>query len=135
MIHTDLWFNKLSQMKASSGKSFAQVIKTNPNTSVSLPKEFKNLPKSVQNEVLYKIIYDGYLQRELKASTRLKALNDMQIPSDFCYDSLPSLRVESREKLSHIKPSTLGQASRISGVNPSDISVLHIYLQRFNTIK
>ena len=134
-IHTDTWFNKLSQMKANSGKSFAQVIKTNPNTSVPLPKEFENLPKSVQNEVFYKIIYDGYLQRELKASMRLNALNEMQIPSDFCYESLPGLRAESREKLSHVKPSTLGQASRISGVNPSDISVLHIYLERFNTTK
>lgn len=130
---TSSWFNKLSQTKVNSEKTFAQVIKTDPSTNIPLPKEFENLPQSVQDEVIYKIIYDGYLQRELKAAAHINSLNEMQIPSEFCYDNLPGLRVESREKLSLIRPCTLGQASRISGVNPSDISVLHIYLERFNS--
>jgi tRNA uridine 5-carboxymethylaminomethyl modification enzyme len=132
---TTTWFNKLSQTKANCDKSFAQVIKTDPSTNISLPKEFENLPQSVRDEVFYKVIYDGYLQRELKAATRINSLKEMQIPSEFCYDNLPGLRVESREKLSLIRPSTLGQASRISGVNPSDITILHIYLERFNSTR
>ena len=132
---TTIWFDKLSQTKANCDKSFAQVIKTDPSTNISLPKEFENLPQSVRDEVFYKVIYDGYLQRELKAATRINSLKEMQIPSEFCYDNLPGLRVESREKLSLIRPSTLGQASRISGVNPSDITILHIYLERFNSTR
>jgi len=54
----------------------------------------------------------------------------MSIPKDFQYNDLPGLRTECKEKLSLIRPDTLGQASRVSGVNPADVSIIHIYLQR-----
>lgn len=125
-----LWINKLFKLKFSSGKTFAQVIKSDHLANPEFPSEFLSLPNCVKEEVLYRIIYDGYLQRELKASARLKSADNMIIPSNFSFKDLPGLRTECVEKLSTIKPSTLGQASRISGVNPSDISILHIYLER-----
>ena len=88
-----------------------------------------------KEELLYRIVYDGYLQREVKAAQRLHTANNMVIPDDFSFKSLPSLRNECIEKLTEIKPNTLGQASRISGVNPADISILHIYLERYNKEK
>ena len=100
--------------------------------SNELPTNFLALPKTVQSEVLYKIEYDGYLQREIKAANRIKLADKLVIPPNFNFN-LPGLRTESIENLTRIKPSTLGQASRISGINPSDISILHIYLNKENS--
>ena len=124
------WFDKLSKEKSPSGKTFFQEIKSNREFHTHLPCEFKSLSNTVKDEVLYKIFYDGYLQREIKAANRLISANEMEIPSNFDFKNLPGLRNECIEKLLQIKPSTLGQASRISGVNPSDVSILHIYLLR-----
>ncbi len=81
-----------------------------------------------QAEILMK--YEGYIQRESDMAEKLSRLEHIQLDSDFNYHQLSSLSMEAREKLSRIKPRTLGQASRISGVNPSDISVLLVYLGR-----
>lgn len=74
--------------------------------------------------------YEGYIQRESEMADKLSRLEHIQLDSDFNYKQLTSLSMEAREKLSRIRPLTLGQASRISGVNPSDISVLLVYLGR-----
>ena len=81
-----------------------------------------------QAEILMK--YEGYIQREFELAENISRLDNVTLESDFDYYQLTSLSLEAREKLSKIKPSTLGQASRISGINPSDISVLMIYLGR-----
>ncbi|MCX6310243.1 MAG: tRNA uridine-5-carboxymethylaminomethyl(34) synthesis enzyme MnmG [Bacteroidetes bacterium] len=81
-----------------------------------------------QAEILMK--YEGYIQREFELAEKISRLDNVTLESDFDYCQLTSLSLEAREKLSKIKPSTLGQASRISGINPSDISVLMIYLGR-----
>ncbi len=81
-----------------------------------------------QAEILMK--YEGYIQREFELAEKISRLDNVTLESDFDYYQLTSLSLEAREKLSKIKPSTLGQASRISGINPSDISVLMIYLGR-----
>ncbi len=125
------WFEKLSKLKGPSGKTFTQELKSKSNHYETLPADFQSLPKSVTDEVIYRILYDGYLQREINSAKILKSCNGMNIPNDFQYNDLPGLRKESIEKLSQIKPTTLGQASRISGVNPSDITVLQIYINRF----
>ena len=125
------WINVLSKSKSSNGKTFSQNIKTHCSTEIDLPEDFTSNPRVVYDEVLYRIIYDGYLQREQKAAFRVNAAENMQIPDDFNYQNLPGLRKESTEVLSKIRPSTIGQASRISGVNPSDITILHIYLERY----
>jgi tRNA uridine 5-carboxymethylaminomethyl modification enzyme len=79
-------------------------------------------------EILMK--YEGYLQKEQETAEKLTRLESMHLKDDFNYQALVSLSLEAREKLSKIKPSTIGQASRISGVSPSDISVLMVYLGR-----
>ena len=123
------WVCKLSKIKASDGKSLSHHIKSKTLCINEFPTDFLSLPKTVQEEVLYRIEYDGYLQREIKAAKRIKLSDQLHIPCDFNYD-LPGLRKESVENLTRVKPSTLGQASRISGINPSDISILHIYLNK-----
>ncbi len=73
--------------------------------------------------------YEGYIKRELKKIEKVKEKEDMNIPEDLDYESVPHIRAESREKLSDVQPSTLGQARRISGVSPADIRMLLVYLQ------
>lgn len=81
-----------------------------------------------QAEILLK--YEGYLQREQEMADKQNRLEDVKIPIDMNFHSMPSLSIESREKLSKIRPVTIGQASRVSGVSPSDISVILIHLGR-----
>ena len=79
-------------------------------------------------EILIK--YEGYINKEKEIAEKLSKFDDMPLKPDFDYLSLPSLSTEARQKLTRIKPSTIGQASRISGISPSDISVLLVFLGR-----
>lgn len=81
-----------------------------------------------QAEILMK--YEGYIEREKENAEKLKRLEELKIRADFNYDNVSSLSAEAREKLMKIKPATVGQASRISGINPSDISILLVYMGR-----
>ena len=126
----DFWSLQLSKLKGSTGLSFAQEIKSKGEGACIFPPDFNVLCPTVKEQVVYNILYDGYLQRELKAAHRLSSIDDIPIPTSFDFQNLPGLRNECIEKLSSIRPSNLGQASRISGVNPSDISILQIYLDR-----
>jgi tRNA uridine 5-carboxymethylaminomethyl modification enzyme len=86
-------------------------------------------PESIeQAEILMK--YEGYISKEYEMAEKIQRLEEIKLHEDFDYDRLTSLSLEAREKLSKIKPNTIGQASRISGVNPSDISILLVYLGR-----
>jgi tRNA uridine 5-carboxymethylaminomethyl modification enzyme len=82
----------------------------------------------VQAEIQIK--YDGYISREQENALKLNRLEEVKIPPHTDYSSLSSLSAEAVEKLSEIKPITIGQASRISGVSPSDVSILLVYLGR-----
>ena len=84
----------------------------------------------VQEQVLINVKYETYIDREKRMADKISSLENYQIFSEFDYDKVKALSAEGREKLKRIKPETLGQASRISGVSPSDISVLTIYLGR-----
>lgn len=77
-----------------------------------------------------KIKYEGYIQREKIVADKIKRLGELKIPSDLNYDELVSISTEGRQKLNRIKPSTIGQAGRISGVSPSDVNILLMYLGR-----
>ncbi|MDD3743121.1 MAG: tRNA uridine-5-carboxymethylaminomethyl(34) synthesis enzyme MnmG, partial [Lentimicrobiaceae bacterium] len=79
-------------------------------------------------EILIK--YDGYIEKEKELADRISKYDDMYLKPDFDYHALPSLSFEAREKLSKLRPSTIGQASRINGISPADISVLIIYLSK-----
>lgn len=94
-----------------------------------LPAEFLSEPEPVRDEVLYRIKYRGYLERELRQIEKLHEVERIRIPETIDYLSIRGLRRESALKLSQLRPYTLGQASRISGVNPADISILMVMIQ------
>ena len=89
-----------------------------------------SLREDVQEEVNIEIKYEGYIIRQAKQVQQFARTERMKIPEDLDYDLVPSLRNEARQKLKEIRPSSIGQASRIMGVNPADVSVLLIYLKR-----
>jgi tRNA uridine 5-carboxymethylaminomethyl modification enzyme len=88
------------------------------------------LPREVIEQVSIEAKYAGYIERQRREVERMKRLEGRPIPGDFDYEVPVGLRNEAREKLKRFRPSTVGQASRISGVNPTDISVLLVYLER-----
>jgi tRNA uridine 5-carboxymethylaminomethyl modification enzyme len=113
-------------------------ILSRPNISIpDMLRYCKDLKKNIspynnetieQAEILMK--YEGYIERESENADKLKRLEELKIKGDFDYDVVNSLSTEAREKLKKIKPQTLGQASRISGINPSDVSILMVYMGR-----
>lgn len=82
----------------------------------------------MQEQVNINIKYDGYIRRQLKQVEQFKKLEAKKIPADIDYEKVGSLRIEARQKLELYRPISIGQASRISGVSPADISVLLVYL-------
>jgi tRNA uridine 5-carboxymethylaminomethyl modification enzyme len=88
------------------------------------------LPAAVTEEVEIQVKYAGYLQRQLKQVEEFKREENRLLPEDMDYESVVGLRLEARQKLSQIRPVSIGQAGRISGVSPSDIAVLLIYLEQ-----
>ncbi len=92
--------------------------------------ERKPLPADVIEQVEIEIKYEGYIERQLKQVEQFKKMEKKKIPSDLDYQDVGSLRLEARQKLESYRPVSVGQASRISGVSPADISVLLIYLEQ-----
>lgn len=95
-------------------------------------KNRPDLPAEVFEQVEIDLKYEGYIKRQQAKVNEMRRLEVMRIPDDIDYDDVYSLRLEAREKLKKIRPESVGQASRISGVSPSDISVLLIHLKRKN---
>jgi tRNA uridine 5-carboxymethylaminomethyl modification enzyme len=93
------------------------------------PDDFSQESPQIRAEVLYRVAYKGYLEREQRDVERLRHVEKIRIPIEINYMAIPGLRRESATKLSHIKPLTLGQASRMSGVNPTDISLLMVAIE------
>ena len=114
-----------------SGTTLAELIRR-PELSYeaieSLDKERQELPWDVKEQVDINIKYDGYIRRQLKQVEQFKKLEARKIPEDLDYEQIGSLRIEARQKLEAYRPISIGQASRISGVSPADISVLLVYL-------
>ena len=101
----------------------------------NLPGHNKTLPQEVCEQVEIRLKYEGYIQRQEADIAKARSLEEKQIPGSFDYSTVPSLRSEARQKLSKIRPATLGQASRISGVSPSDIGILMVWLKRTGNSK
>ena len=97
-----------------------------------IDKEREPLSDEVIEQVLINIKYEGYIERQLRQVEQFKKTEKRRIPADIDYDDISSLRLEARQKLKMFKPISIGQASRISGVSPADISVLLIYLEQMN---
>lgn len=95
-----------------------------------LDPERKPLPMDVIEQVVIDVRYEGYIERQKQQVEHFKKLEKRMIPDDFDYDAVPSLRLEARQKLKLIRPVNVGQASRIGGVSPADISVLLVWLER-----
>ena len=93
-------------------------------------KERPELPFAVKEKVEVEIKYEGYISRQQAQVNEMLRLENKLIPDDICYDNIKGLRLEAIEKLNKIKPANIGQASRISGVSPADVSVLLIYLTK-----
>ena len=92
--------------------------------------ELPQLAEDVKKQVEISIVYEGYIKKQLEQVERMEKLEVKLLPADIDYDKVSSLRDEAREKLSKIRPISIGQASRISGVSPADISVLLVYLEQ-----
>lgn len=86
--------------------------------------------EDVLYQVMVKAKYEGYINKELEEAARMKRYEDKKIPKDVDYDSMHNLASEAKQKLKEVEPETIGQAMRISGVNPADISILTMYLKR-----
>jgi tRNA uridine 5-carboxymethylaminomethyl modification enzyme len=121
------WIDFMSTNR-SNGDTWANLIRR-PGQGSALPEDFLRESPEVRGETLYRIVYQGYMEREQREIERLKHVEKIRIPLTFDYLSIPGLRRESAMKLTHIKPLTLGQASRMSGVNPTDISLLMVAIE------
>jgi len=111
----------------------AQLLRRPEMSYAKLPKRIDTLDSDIREQVEIEIKYSGYISRQESEVERFKTLEDKQIPRRLDYSLIPSLRNEARQKLTSIRPATLGQASRISGVSPSDIGVLVVWLKRATT--
>ncbi len=116
-----------------TGTSLTELIRRpelNYEKLVSIDPERPDLPYDVAEQVNIYIKYDGYISRQMKQVESFKRLEKKKIPEGFDYDAVPSLRIEARQKLKIYHPTSIGQASRISGVSPADISVLLVYMEQ-----
>ena len=124
--------NESSALK--TGTSLAELM-CRPELSYEILAEIdperKPLPADVIEQVEIELKYEGYIERQLRQVEQYKKMEKKKIPENLDYDLVPSLRIEARQKLKSFRPVSVGQASRISGVSPADISVLLVYLETF----
>ena len=116
-----------------SGISLAELIRRpelNYEVLAPVDPDRPKLLRGVAEQVNIHIKYDGYIRRQQKQVEQFQKLENRKIPEDLDYDEIPSLRIEARQKLKIVKPVSVGQASRISGVSPADISVLLVWLEQ-----
>ena len=117
----------------SNGVKIAELLRRTELTYEKLGEidiERPELPKEVVEEVEIQVKYEGYLKLQEAQVEKFKKLETKKLPEDIDYNELKGLRIEARQKLNKIKPTSVGQASRISGVSPADVSVLLIYLEQ-----
>ena len=147
---------RLSNIKVGAGKEISEFLESKGSTPLKtaaslaelisrpelsyeaiaeLDKERQVLSNDVIEQVNINIKYDGYIKRQLKQVEQYKKMEKKKIPYDINYDDITNLRLEARQKLIKFKPVNVGQASRISGVSPADISVLLVYLEHYNSNK
>ncbi len=140
MIHEEsLRLEKIFRQIDGKGYSLAQLLCRPENSYASLLIDFPEVMQDHGDDINFQIElnlkYAGYIERQTSDVAKLAHIENIKIPKEFDYSSVVGLRTEARQKLSKANPSNLGQASRISGVSPADISVLMIALMRRNTIK
>jgi len=119
----------LDESRGPEGHRFSDLIRKGESIDM-LPESFQELHQAEKEEILYRIKYQGYLKREIANVEKLKDSEKIRIPRNFRYANISGLKSECAEKLDAVRPETLAQASRISGVDPSAISVLMILIEK-----
>lgn len=104
-------------------------------TFVFCPSDLPEITKEVAEQVEIQVKYKGYIDRQQAQVDQFRKMEEKKIPEELDYSNLENLRLEAREKLARVKPLSIGQASRISGVSPADISALMIYLEQYTRSK
>ncbi|NLX76092.1 MAG: tRNA uridine-5-carboxymethylaminomethyl(34) synthesis enzyme MnmG [Clostridiaceae bacterium] len=125
------FLDKYNSSRIKSGIKLYDLLKRSEITYDILKEiddEIPDLPRAVTDEVSIRIKYEGYIAKQMQQIEQFKKMEERMIPEDINYEEIRGLRIEARQKLSKFRPRSLGQASRISGVSPADISVLVIYL-------
>jgi len=112
------------------GTALAQWLKRPEIHYATMPGRREDLPTDVIEQVEFSLKYEGYIVREQRHIEKAEQISKQQIPEDFDYHAIDALRYESREKLTAIRPRDLGQASRVSGVTPADITILSVWLKK-----
>jgi tRNA uridine 5-carboxymethylaminomethyl modification enzyme len=137
--HYEQWRRKESAIQAEIARleatrcgsdTLAQLLRRPEIRYTDLECDDVNISDDVINQVEVTVKYAGYIARQANEISKLRSLEDKQIPVGFDYAAVPSLRNEARQKLLKIQPASLGQASRISGVSPADVSILMVWLKR-----
>jgi tRNA uridine 5-carboxymethylaminomethyl modification enzyme len=120
---------RLSKVRVGSD-TLAQLLRRPEFTYDNLPMKDESLGEEVKQQVEILVKYAGYISRQENEILKVKSFEEKMIPQNFDFSSVPSLRNEARQKLVNIRPTTLGQASRISGVSPADVAILMVWLKR-----
>ncbi len=128
------YLEKRESTAIKSGINVAELLRRPEISYESLSEvmELPQLPRSVREQVEISIKYEGYIKRQMQQVEQYKKLEGRKLPKNIDYSGIQGLRLEARQKLSQIKPESIGQASRITGVSPADISVLLIHLEQLN---
>ena len=121
------WTQRL-EVERRAGETYALHLRRS-HSQQDFPEELLQETKEVREEVHYRVVFKGYLEREQKQIEKLKHIDKIKLPEGFDFTEVKGLRSESAQKLIEIAPRTLGQASRISGVNPADVSILMVHLE------
>jgi tRNA uridine 5-carboxymethylaminomethyl modification enzyme len=129
------FMEKCGSSSLKTATSLAELIcrpELNYDLIAEIDPDRKELPADVIEQVEITIRYEGYIERQQRQVDKFRKMEKKKIPADINYDDVLSLRLEARHYLKKFKPVNVGQASRISGVNPADISVLLVYLENYN---
>ena len=113
-----------------NGISLEQLLKRNDFSHEDLPQPDKGIAPEVAEQVEISVKYAGYIERQESEVDEFKKMESRAIPEWLDYDQIPGLKSESRQKLKEIRPATIGLASRISGINPTDVSLLMVWIKR-----
>ncbi len=126
------YLEKINTNPLKDGICLLELLKR-PEISIDSLEKFIDIPyeKDIKEQVEINTKYEGYIKKAEKEALKMLSLEEKQIPKNIDYSKIPNLASEARQKLMEINPTTIGQATRISGVNPADISILMVYLRRF----
>ena len=126
------WLEEHGSSSLKTGVSLAELIcrpELNYDAVADLDPERKELPAAVKEQINIEVKYEGYIKRQEQQVKQFKKMENKKLPQNLDYKTVKSLRLEAIQKLNIVKPSSIGQASRISGVSPADISVLLVWLE------